>query len=687
MDSARLVRGNNTDGLIPHTAYTASTGGSSASTTLYALDSSGSAERALGGVPVLATKTLLGWRLVNAGAQVVNNLTLTYDGEEWRCGTPVNSSISVSYKVFNAGEGSLAVGDWVDAPSSLTFVPPVAGGAAAIDGNAAENRVAGLNAAFTGINLQVGQEIWFKWTFTKIGGGNILQGIDNVTVSAPLGTPPVIGEIPDVTVAASQTSVANSFTVNDTEDDASSTPLPTPTATSSKEAVVPSANVFFGGSGSNRTVYVVAGDTVGSADITVSVTDSDGNIGQQTFTVTVTPLNFPPVISTLPPTNTLVNVPVVVPFTVEDTETPASSLTVTASIADYSSALLENVALESDVSGTNWTATVTPVADADGVGIVTLSVSDPDDHTTAVSFAVMVLPAANVVFSEHFEYPLNTSIMTSSPGFWTRRNSSQQSINFRTSASDAQAWIRPKSSADDAAAPLAHGPYLPGSGAVLYVMLKAQWVDAGDTPVVGDSNGAFVLLAPSGAATADQLMQVATRIAGVPEGYFRLLVSNGESTYTEYSFTDLPLWTTYNIVVRHDVDTAKATLWIDGVSESSPSVSAIDAQAPALISHVCFRQEPNMGNIYVDDMKVIVVNKPRLTGITAPAEGNVEIHFAGGPGATDADFEVDRAGAMPGSFSGVSATFTSLENNEFKATVPGSGAQSYYRVKRKPISF
>ena len=279
------------------------------------------------------------------------------------------------------------------------------------------NRVAGLTATFPGINLPVGQEIWFRWTFTKVSGGNILQAIDNVTVSVPAGTPPVIGAIADISVVAGQTSVTNSFTVNDAEDDAASTPLPTPIASSSNEAIVPSANVIFGGNGSNRTVYVVAGTTTGSADVTVSITDSGGNIGQQTFTVTVLPQNFAPIISTPPPTNTLVNVPVVVPFTVEDPETPANSLTVTGWVASYSGTVLGSVTVAADAGGTNCTATVTPVTDANGVGVVTLSVSDTNEHTSTVSFAVMVLPAANVVFSEHFDYPLNTSILNSSPGF------------------------------------------------------------------------------------------------------------------------------------------------------------------------------------------------------------------------------------------------------------------------------
>ncbi|HOX02678.1 MAG TPA: hypothetical protein P5555_04240 [Candidatus Paceibacterota bacterium] len=682
---------NVTDGVVgPYTtAYTATAGASGNSSTLYSLGASGSSERALGGTPVTTRYGMLGLRLVNGGNSTITNLILSYDGEQWRRDATVNTHIHVSYKIFPQGAvgGLDSLDGWTAAPESLTFNAPTTGNAGALDGNNPANRAAGLTAAFPGISVQPGDEIWFKWTLIKVSGGNIHVGIDNVTVSVPMGTPPVIGEIPDITVVATQTSVTNSFTVNDAEDDAASAPLPVPTATSSNEAVVPSANVFFDGSGSNRTVYVIAGDRAGSADITVSIIDSHGNTGQQTFAVTVLPLDFAPSISTPPPTNTLVNTPVAVPFTVADPETPASALTVSASVASYSGGILESVTLEADSGGTNRAAIVKPVADATGVGVVILSVTDATGQTTTASFAVMVRPSAGVVLIDHFDYPFNTSILNSSPGFWVRRNSSAQGINFRTASSDAQAWIRPKSGADDASVPLSGGPYVPGSGTVLFTMFKAQWIDVGDVPVVGDSSGAFILLAPGSGASADQLMQVATRTTGAPEGAFRLHISNGESIYTEYSMTDLYMGTVYSIVVRHDVDTAKSTLWIDATSEASPSVSATDLQTPAPISHLSIRQEPDMGNIYVDDLKVIAIRKPRLMSITPPLGGGLEIVFAGGARDTTGDFEVERAASVNGPFGGVNATITDLGEGTFQAAAPASGDQSYYRVKRKPIDF
>jgi hypothetical protein len=363
----------------------------------------------------------------------------------------------------------------------------------------------------------------------------------------------------------------------------------------------------------------------------------------------------------------------------------ASDLTVTASIASYSASLLESVTLDSDASGTNHTVTVTPVAGADGVGVVTLRVSD-GDYTVTTSFVVAILPTTHTVLNEHFDYPLNTSILNSSPGYWTRRNSTAQSINFRTSSSDAQAWIRPRSAADDVAVPLAGRPYVPGSGTVLYTMFKAQWIDVGDIPAVGNSSGAFILLANNATATANQMMRVATTTNGLPEGSFRLRLSNGTDTYTEYTHMDLGLWAVYDIVVRYDVDTATSTLWINGVSEASPGVSATDNQQIINVSHLAIRQEPDMGNIYLDDLKVIAMKKPNILSLT-PAGANVEFRFAGNPGDAASDFEVERATNATGPFALVTATIVADGENAFKATAPGAGNQSFYRVKRKPLTF
>jgi len=488
-----------------------------------------------------------------------------------------------------------------------------------------------------------------------------------------VGAPPSISPISDLTVMATQMSATNSFSVDDPEDGPNGL---MPNAVSSNEAVVPSANVFFGGSGANRSVYVLAGSTAGTANITVSVTDSDGNVAQRTFTVTVVPLNFPPSISTPSPTNTLTNVTVTVPFTVSDPETPAEALTVTGAIAWYSTNVLASLSFGG--SGSNRTVQVTPVAGADGVGIVTVQVSDPNNNTSSVSFAVMVLPSTDAVFSDHFDYP-DGELFVNAPGFWARRGG-VQAVKLKTMSQ--QAWIRQSSTAESGIGPLAHGPFAVGNRTMLYTVFKATWVDLGQLPLVGTSVGAFLHLYDPGSASV--VAAIATTTNDVPEGSFRLRVANGTG-YTVYP-QDLAINTTYKIVVRYDVDNAQTTLWIDTSPESSPGVTATDSITPVPISHVGLRQNSFMGNIWIDDLQVFAITPPVITAIQVVGS-NVEIYFSAGVNDTASNFGILRATDVGGPYTEANPAIVSLGAGVFRATMPVSASRSFYRVKRQFLSF
>ncbi len=502
-----------------------------------------------------------------------------------------------------------------------------------------------------------------------------------------VGAPPVIGPIPDITVMETQTSVTNSFTVGDPEDGPNGL---APTATSSSEGVVPSANVFFEGSGANRRVYVVAG-TNGTADITVSVQDASGNIGQRNFKVTVLPLNYAPTITNPGPTNTLANTAVTVPFTVGDPETPADGLSVTGEIAGYSVNILSNLTFGG--TGPDRTVTVEPMPGADGVGVVNLSVTDPNNNSATTSFAVMVRPASNVVFIEHFDYLANVKLFDYSAGLWVRRNSNPQNINLMTAPSGLSGYVRPKSSADDGAARLAGAPYRPGEGALLYMTFTATWVDLGAGDVlVTNSNGGFVHLANNSTATSTQFAKVATTTNNVPDGSFRLALFDLNDQYQPNVANNIPEPAPssgpYTVVVRYDVDNAQSLLWVNAASETDPSASSQDQTTPENISYIGLRQDLGFGYIYVDDLKVVVARKPTITGITPPAGGTVDIYFSTGPGDSPTSFGVQRADSVTGTYNDVSnPTITSVGGDSFKATVGASGHQQFYRIKRLPRTF
>ena len=78
-----------------------------------------------------------------------------------------------------------------------------------------------------------------------------------------------------------------------------------------------------------------------------------------------------------------------IPFTVEDPETPATLLTVTATSSNPTLVPNGNIVLGSDIGGTNRTATITPAAGLQGITTITLSVSD-SVNTSTTTFTVTV---------------------------------------------------------------------------------------------------------------------------------------------------------------------------------------------------------------------------------------------------------------------------------------------------------
>jgi len=111
-----------------------------------------------------------------------------------------------------------------------------------------------------------------------------------LTVTAS-NTPPTISDITDRTINEDANTGAVAFTVGDAQTAAGSL---TVSGSSSNTALVPNANIVFGGSGANRTVTVTPlANQNGAATITVTV--SDGSLtGTDTFVLTVNPVNDVP---------------------------------------------------------------------------------------------------------------------------------------------------------------------------------------------------------------------------------------------------------------------------------------------------------------------------------------------------------------------------------------------------------
>jgi len=229
----------------------------------------------------------------------------------------------------------------------------------------------------------------------------------SIATAGVANTAPTISDIGDQVATVDTPTAAIPFTVNDAD-----TPIGNLTLSrnSSNPTLMPTNNIVFGGSGNNRTVTLTpAPGQTGSATITVTV--SDGALSaSDTFVLTVTTVNTPPVL-TLPPDATIdEKVPYNANATATDADVPVNSL---------SFALISGPSGLSISSGgvITWTPTE---ADGPSTNVITVSVTDdgapPRSATNSYALTVnevneppaLTLPA-DVVIDESTLYVTNAT--------------------------------------------------------------------------------------------------------------------------------------------------------------------------------------------------------------------------------------------------------------------------------------
>ena len=199
-------------------------------------------------------------------------------------------------------------------------------------------------------------------------------------------TAPTLGAFTDLTTDE-DTLVTGSFTVADAEDLATLTF----TVTSSDPAVVSSAGVVITGSGTDRTISILPeANASGLAVITVLVSDGEYS-ATGTFTITVLPINDPPVIAPIANESTTEELPVgPIRITVTDIDSPLGDLTLTAVSGDLG--IVDAAGVMVAGSAGAFTVTLSPLPDAFGDLVITVTASDG----AASSVASFTLTVTNV---------------------------------------------------------------------------------------------------------------------------------------------------------------------------------------------------------------------------------------------------------------------------------------------------
>jgi len=156
-----------------------------------------STERALGGVGSQgdywgspSAGTVAGWiaaAFVNSSGNVLDGFSVAFDGEQWRNG----GNTSAQTMVFEYGFGATfdSVAAWTAGGTAFDFTSPIhTATTAALNGNAAANRVAGLGGTID-TTWAAGDTLWLRWVERNDAGNDHGLAIDNFSLTAGRAIP------------------------------------------------------------------------------------------------------------------------------------------------------------------------------------------------------------------------------------------------------------------------------------------------------------------------------------------------------------------------------------------------------------------------------------------------------------------------------------------------------------------
>ena len=163
-------------------ADTAYSGGTGLSTTgdTYSFGTA-AADRALGGLQSGSVVPTVGFYLKNTTGQVINSVTISYVGEQWRLGaTGRTDRLDFQY---STSATSLTTGTWIDV-DNLDFTAPVTTGTVgSLDGNLAANRTS-VSFTITGLSIANNSTIFIRWNDFNATGADDALGIDDFSLIA-----------------------------------------------------------------------------------------------------------------------------------------------------------------------------------------------------------------------------------------------------------------------------------------------------------------------------------------------------------------------------------------------------------------------------------------------------------------------------------------------------------------------
>jgi Putative metal-binding motif len=183
-------------------SYSVNSGTSSSGNT-YSCGSASATDRALGS---LGSSTLdsvtFGCKFTNNSGGVINNPTLSFTSEQWRCGGNTNIQ-NYAFAYSTSAGSSLISGTWISATSGNMVSIINNSSALALDGNAPANKSV-ITLTLSGVSIPVGGTFGIRWRDRNDVGSDHVLAIDDLSLSWSACTP-----IITPTLSASATTVCN----------------------------------------------------------------------------------------------------------------------------------------------------------------------------------------------------------------------------------------------------------------------------------------------------------------------------------------------------------------------------------------------------------------------------------------------------------------------------------------------
>ncbi len=164
-------------GANANTTLAADAGASSTGNT-YSYGTGTATDRAFGGLLSGSLVPAIGVQVTNNTGATITSLTISYTGEEWRCGTTGRADqLDFQYSLTAT---SLSTGTWTDV-NTLDFASPSTTSTGAKDGNATANRTA-KSAIITGLSITNGSTFWMRWADFDASGADDGLSVDDFSI-------------------------------------------------------------------------------------------------------------------------------------------------------------------------------------------------------------------------------------------------------------------------------------------------------------------------------------------------------------------------------------------------------------------------------------------------------------------------------------------------------------------------